>query len=228
MTLLLSKQPSEWRFLQLTLVIAVWMLLTPYVTDRWLIQLFVQLFLLNCVLVTLWANPEWSGMRRGMILLWAVSLAASLAALVSGSSGWQRITRIVDSLTFIPLLGVLAAGILRFVFRTRRLTVDGVFATIVAYLLVAVLFAQLYAVVAELDPQSFNVTAAATARPAYQVQNDLLYFSFVTLATLGYGDVLPLAPVARTLATFEAVVGQFYVAVLVAVFVGMYSAQRND
>src|SRR5262245_29058085 len=97
---LLSKQPSDWRFLQLTIVTAVWMLLTPYVTNRWLIQLLVQLFLLNCVLVTLWANPEWRGMRRAMIGLWLVSLMASLAALVSGSSDWQRITRIVDSLAF--------------------------------------------------------------------------------------------------------------------------------
>jgi len=228
MTWLFSKQPSDWRFVQLTLVTAAWMLLTPYVKDRWLIQVLVQLFLLNCVLVTLWANPEWRGMRRSMIVLWLLSLVASMAALVSGPSDWQRLTRIVDSLTFIPLLGVLAAGILRFVFRTNRLTVDGVFATIAAYLLVAVLFAQLYAIVVELDPQSFNVTAGVTARPAHLVQNDLLYFSFVTLATLGYGDVLPIAPVARTLATFEAVVGQFYVAVIVAVFVGMFATQRRD
>ena len=228
MTRLFGKQPSEWRFRQLTLVMAAWMLLTPYVTDRWLIQLLVHLFLLNCVLVTLRVNPEWGGMRRAMVVLWLASLVASLAALVPGSSDWQRVTRIVDSLTFIPLLAVLAAGILRFVFRAQKLTIDGVFATIVAYMLMAVLFAQLYVIVAEVDPQSFNITAAATARPTHLVQNDLLYFSFVTLATLGYGDVLPLAPVARTLATLEAVVGQFYVAVIVAVFVGMYASQRNE
>ena len=52
-------------------------------------------------------------------------------------------------------------------------------------------------------------------------------FSLVTLATVGYGDILPATPTARMLAMFEAVVGQFYVAVVVALFVGMYSSQSR-
>jgi len=59
----------EWRFLQLTLVICGWMLLSPQMHNRWIVQLLLQVFLLNTVLVTLWANPHsgaasaarWSG-----------------------------------------------------------------------------------------------------------------------------------------------------------------------
>ncbi|MDH5227852.1 MAG: potassium channel family protein, partial [Gammaproteobacteria bacterium] len=61
-----------------------------------------------------------------------------------------------------------------------------------------------------------------------QLQSDLAYFSLITLATVGYGDILPVTEIARTLAAFEATVGQFYIAVVVAVFVGMYAAQRRD
>ena len=60
------------------------------------------------------------------------------------------------------------------------------------------------------------------------LQSDLPYFSLVTLATFGYGDILPLTETARTLAMVEAAVGQFYVAVIVAVFIGMYVTQRRE
>jgi voltage-gated potassium channel len=50
----------------------------------------------------------------------------------------------------------------------------------------------------------------------------------VTLATVGYGDILPASHTARMFAMFEAVVGQFYIAVVVAMFVGMYSSQRKS
>jgi hypothetical protein len=55
----------------------------------------------------------------------------------------------------------------------------------------------------------------------------MTYFSLVTLATVGYGDVLPATNTARMLAMMQAVTGQFYVAVVVAIFVGMYSRQRQ-
>ncbi len=55
----------------------------------------------------------------------------------------------------------------------------------------------------------------------------MTYFSLVTLATVGYGDILPATSTARMLAMIQAVTGQFYIAVVVAIFVGMYSRQRQ-
>jgi uncharacterized membrane protein len=78
------------------------------------------------------------------------------------------------------------------------------------------------------DPSSFDLPIAAVARAPQLLQGDMLYFSLITLATVGYGDILPVSETARTLAVLEAVVGQFYVAVIVAVFVGMFAAQRRD
>ena len=57
---------------------------------------------------------------------------------------------------------------------------------------------------------------------------DWIYFSFVTLTTLGYGDILPLTFSARSLAYFEAIVGQFYLAVLVAGLVGAYLSEKQS
>ena len=58
--------------------------------------------------------------------------------------------------------------------------------------------------------------------------SQLTYFSFVTLTTLGYGDVLPLVPVAESLAYLEAVIGQLYIAILIAGLVGTHFSQRAE
>jgi hypothetical protein len=218
----------EWRFLQLTLVICAWMLLSPQMHDRWLVHLLLQVFLLNTVLVTLWANPQWRHIRSLLIGLWLVSLAGSLLGLVPRLVDSQRFARSIEIASLAPLCALLAAGMLRFVFRERRLTIDGIFATIAAYLVVALLFAQIYLLMLTWNPDSFALPIAAADRPPHLLQNDMTYFSLVTLATVGYGDILPRSEAARTMAMIEAVVGQFYVAVVVAVFVGMYANQRRN
>ena len=102
------------------------------------------------------------------------------------------------------------------------------FATIAVYLLIALFFTQAYMLLLASNPASFNLPTEMMEGAPNIVQSSMLYFSMITLATVGYGDILPLTDTARTLAVIEATAGQFYVAVIVAVFVGMYAAQRND
>jgi len=218
----------KWRFMQLTLFIGAWMLLSPHMRDRWLVHALLQVFLLNSVLVTIWANPQWPGIRRLVIGLWLVSIMGSLVALTPVPTGWQRLARAAELLSLMPLIALLALGILRFVFNQQRFTADGLFAPIAVYLLIALFFAQVYLLLLASNPASFNLPVAAGDRAQNLLQSDLLYFSMITLATVGYGDILPVSETARTLAVLEATVGQFYVAIIVAVFVGMYSAQRRE
>ena len=75
-----------------------------------------------------------------------------------------------------------------------------------------------YIVIDILDPTAFEQLAVS----AWAGGTDYVYFSFVTLTTLGYGDITPLTPVAQTLAWLEAVVGQLYLAILVARLVGLH------
>jgi hypothetical protein len=216
----------EWHFLQLTLLIGAWMLVSPLMQDRWIVQALLQLFLVNTVLVTLWANPRWRMGRSVVIAVWLLSLAGSLLALAPLPEQWHRVGRTVELALSLPLLALLAIGILRFIFRSRRLTVDGIFATVTVYLIIALFFSLLYLLLLAWNPASFNLAVAE--RTPQLLQSDLLYFSLVTLATLGYGDILPVSETARTLAVIEATIGQFYVAVIVAVFVGMYATQQRD
>jgi hypothetical protein len=119
--------------------------------------------------------------------------------------------------------GFLSAVILREVLQHDEVDADTIRGAICAYFFVGVCWAGAYAFVEELSPGSLTIPAAAAhggaageARP-----ETLLYFSFVTLATLGYGDILPTTPVTRALAWMEAVFGQFYIAALVARLVGL-------
>lgn len=215
----------EWWFTQLTLFIWGWMLLAPRLQDRWLVQLLLQVVLLNAVLITLKANPEWKNLRNLMLGLWGLTLAGSMLASSPLPPEWEARARDVATAAILPLLAMLAVGIVRFVYRSRRLTIDGIFATMVAYMIVALAFAQVYLLIATWDPQSFVLPVPAAERTHHLLHVDMVYYSLITQCSVGYGDILPRSDTARMIATIQAVIGQFYMAVVVAIFVGMYAAR---
>jgi len=219
---------AEWRFLGLTLLICAYLLSAPLIVGSWPVQMVLEALLLATVLVTVSANPGWHRLRRVLIALWLVSMVGTLLSVFSVRPSLGQWYRTVELLTLVPVLAVVAAGMLAFVRRQRRLTIDSIFATVAAYLLLALLFTQLYLTLLTWNPASFSLPVEATGRSAQLLQADMSYFSLVTLATVGYGDVLPATHSARMLAMFQAVVGQFYVAVVVALFVGMYSQQPRS
>jgi hypothetical protein len=87
-----------------------------------------------------------------------------------------------------------------------------------AYLLAGIFFGVLYHAVESVWPGSFAAAGAIKEFPLF----DAIYFSFVTLATLGYGDLVPVSGVARGLAVVEAVSGQLFLAVMIARLVSTY------
>ncbi len=219
---------ARWRFLLLTLSICAWLLAAPLIVSAWHLKLLLEAFMLVSALVIVWANPHWRRLRTVLMLLWLLSVVGTLLSIATtGHRAWPWY-RTLELLSLVPLLGLLAAGILAFVLRGRTLTLDSIFATVAAYLLLALLFAQVYLCMLTWAPDSFSLPVPVAERPQYLLQSDMTYFSLLTVATVGYGDILPTTPTARTIAMIQAVGGQFYVAVVVAIFVGMYSSQRRE
>jgi hypothetical protein len=109
--------------------------------------------------------------------------------------------------------------VLGYVLRARVITHDQIYAGICMYLMLGFAFAAIFYLINLLDPGSFYVANNPTGRET----PDLLYFSFVTLATLGYGDIAPASNVARSLAVVEALAGMLYIAIFMARLVSLHS-----
>ena len=220
------KRPfPEWRFLQLTVVIVAWMLLAPHLETRWSGHLAMHVLLLDLILVTVWANPDWRRARLVVAGLWLLGLIASLGSVLELAPTMGKIEKTLDVGFIAPVTAACSIGVLAFAFRAERPTIDGIFAMVVAYLLIAMLFTELYYLTLVWDPQAMHLLKPFEEMKQGELRGELLYFSMVTISTVGYGDVLAVSPTARMLAVIEAVVGQFFVAVLVGMFVGMYASQ---
>jgi hypothetical protein len=123
---------AEWRFLSLTLLICAYLLAAPLIAGKWQIQMLLEVLLLVTVLVTVSANAGWRNMRRALVVLWLMSVTGTLLSVFSVRPDLRQWYRTVELLTSVPVLAVLAAGMLAFVQRGRRLTIDSIFATVAA------------------------------------------------------------------------------------------------
>jgi len=119
------------------------------------------------------------------------------------------------------LIGLFAAAVaLRFAMRATLVDAEHLYAALSAYLLAGIFFGNFYWMLQQIWPGTFAVTGDFSRMSA-------IYFSFVTLATLGYGDIVPRSDVARGLAIVEGVGGQLFLAVMVARLVSLYSRGKE-
>ncbi|MHC4107785.1 MAG: potassium channel family protein, partial [Planctomycetota bacterium] len=135
----------------------------------------------------------------------------------------------------VAFLAYAVAAILRVVFTDQRVTYNTIAASLCVYLLLGVLWAAVYSVLELIEPDSFSLPAvdvglSPSADSPDEFSRHALYYSLVTMTTLGYGDIAPQTPPARMFAAVQAVMGQIYLAVLVARLVGLHivHAQEKD
>ena len=120
-----------------------------------------------------------------------------------------------------------AAAILVDVLKSKTITGDKIAGAICAYLMIGLMWAFLFCLIEVLNPGSFlengqPVAVTHTAFRQFAVMNSLVYYSMVTIATLGYGDIVPKSAPARSLSTLEAITGQMYLAILIARLVSIH------
>lgn len=126
----------------------------------------------------------------------------------------------------LVLIAFVVANLLRFVLRAPSVNVEVLCASISAYLMLGLLWTVAYWLVDQLNPGAF---AFNTNEERQSIRGfNAFYFSFVTLSTVGYGDITPVSKVARMLAAMEAMTGLLYVAVLIARLVALYSSPKSD
>jgi len=167
----------------------------------------------------------WSikGSRRALwfgAIMAVAGIISNMLAIKTGEDEY-RILGLVTLFLFLLQTIILAA---RAVLAEKINRSNGILGAVCVYLLLGVLWSLLYGLIETAIPGSFN---GVTLDHEGSHFNDLLYFSFVTLTTLGYGDISPAKDVARVFVYLEAIVGQFYLAVLVAGLVGSYLSEKQ-
>jgi len=163
----------------------------------------------------------WSLARTRWAYYAGLSLAVISVAIsaIEVGTDWPRLVIVPNAVAFaFCLLSMTIA--LREVVTDTGVDANRIAGAVSAYLLLGLNWAFVYRFLVLADPGAFTGLEAAAGGSFL----DLLYYSFVTLTTLGYGDISPVSPVARALAYLEAASGVMYVAILVASLVGSISA----
>jgi Ion channel len=211
--------------------------------DRYLRHRFAWLFL--ALMVTIGVQPLMETVRPGLGLL-QILLALSLFAAIASAAGRRGFRLLIGVGLLWIVIRVLRASVggETMVFMSEALWVSGcvlamaatarwalrpgavdrerVFAALDTYLMAGLLFGVCFWTFEQIWPASFAAPDAADLDPQAAI-----YFSFITLATLGYGDIVPVGSAARGMAVLEAVAGQLYLVVLVSRLVSLYSTREG-
>lgn len=159
---------------------------------------------------TLNFGPHW---RRFVGIMFVLALAINAAAILHSTYDVKLAYRTLALVFFIGTAAKCGHQVLFY----KTSPTNAIVGTLAIYLLLGLIWANLYAITLYFFPDAFR---GLTLQSGVDIFPKLLYFSYVTLATLGYGDISPAAPISKTLAYLQAVAGTFYLAIIVASLIG--------
>ncbi|MEI6375597.1 MAG: ion channel [bacterium] len=193
----------------------------------------VMVTLVLMVVVTWMALIAFSGVMA-VVLISGVAFAIPFGLLAQ--RGWHGLGEVFlgpvecaeISLEISVLFSMVVGAIIwvRRLLRAKQAGFDEVIGACNLYIWIATIYGCLYTVISKFNPHSFHFHAALTVGDPTAVMrrnfNELYYFSFVTQTTLGYGDIIPIGHLARSLAISQAIIGQFYVAVVLTYILNLW------
>lgn len=208
---------TKWRFQLLLVVLLSLYAVVPFLEGRWFADLVGTA-------VTIFAVASVSE-KRGLLAVFSLLAVAIIAG--TWYAHWFPGYSVALSVHFLGVLflALVVGAILTHVFRSTHITRETITGAICAYLLIGSMWAHVFSIVENVSPGSFadnsiEANAASGPEPMRDQADRFTYFSFVTLTTLGFGDMTPLSRPARNLTALEAIFGQLYLAVLIARLVG--------
>ena len=167
-------------------------------------------------------NPgkQWMRFYRWLVLGSLLLLTLKILGLFSislmqyGQIGIQFLVFILMGLPIVPIQ--------REIFLTEKVTADTLKGAIAVYLLIGIAWAMIYTIVYRFDALAFNGISS------FQQEADFLHFSFITLTTVGYGNITPVTSFARIPADLEAIIGVMYPSILIARLVSLYNTKAQE
>ncbi|OPY90262.1 MAG: voltage-gated potassium channel [Syntrophus sp. PtaU1.Bin208] len=204
------------RFSYLFFTVVLLFLLRPFVAIPKAVTFVTDIFVWFLIISCVWAVHE---KRKHQ---WVVIVMAATTVLCDGLDFLLKneLTSWTSQILMVLFLGYAVVAILFYLARQEKVTADMIMAGASEYVLIGVLWAALYSLIETVYPGSFSFAGAKD-------RSGFLYFSFVTLTTTGYGDLLPVSIQARSLAMFEQLTGQLFIAITVARLVSLYTVSSN-
>ncbi|HXY54747.1 MAG TPA: ion channel [Nitrospirota bacterium] len=170
--------------------------------DPLIVDAFVVVFMFAGVLTV---HPHYA-VRYLVLILAALAVLLRIASkIIPGAS-----VTISQAMMEAAAIGLFAALVMKQFLVSERPPSHRICAAIMVYLFLGIMWARLYEIAGVVIPGAFHMDGGSATITSY------LYFSFITLTTIGYGDILPVHPIARNLAVVEAITGQMYIAILIA------------
>ncbi len=177
-------------------------------------------FVFLCILAfTMRAIELHHATQRVCVVLLLLGFVLDLASYVVVSAGMQVLLGLSATGLYVLVMLVTLATMMQHLFTTAQVTWDTILGGISIYFLLGFFWALLFITLHQLQPASFHVPP-----PGHAMY--LVYFSFTTLTTVGYGDVVPTSGVAMMLANLESIVGQLFLTVFIARLIGLHLAHH--
>ena len=208
--------------MQLLIALGLLFISAPFLEELEAGELIVTILFSLVLLAGILAVAE----RKGVLL---IAIVLAIPAIVGRWINHYQphvLSPVIFLTAALILIAFVVANLLRFVFRAPSVNVEVLCASIAAYLMLGLMWAMAYWLVDQLTPGgafSFNTNAGPRSMKGFTG----FYFSFITLSTVGYGDITPVSRIARWLAAMEAMTGLLYVAVLIARLVSLYSSPKS-
>ena len=211
----------RFRFQNLLVWLFLYLVVSPFLMAVPNARLIVQI-LFTAVLF----SAVYTIHKGGRIMWTAIMLLALTTILLwSNALGLLHISGKAIDCLLVLYLGMLSVSFSHHIFTSQRVNMELISAALCLYLLLALLWGSLFMLLEDCVPGSFAGSGLGQAGSIREEVHYFNYLSFVTITTLGYGDITPKSPAAMALCQVEAILGQFFTAVLVARLVGIQVAQ---
>ncbi|MGF1831227.1 potassium channel family protein [Photobacterium angustum] len=177
----------------------------PHGFVQYALEVFTVITFLVCLL-SLRFDRSWFRFLTSLVGIWIMAMIARILL------GIEEIEIIMLSLMFVFFFGTFKS-IMRQILFTGSINTNKIIGSMALFLLLGLMWAIAYLILIRVFPDSIH---GINSGPWHENFSDAAYFSFVTLTTLGYGDILPVTPIAKVFAYLEAIVGVFYMAIVVS------------